>query len=294
MTVPGLRLNIAAGRPTPRRILRALRIIHPLPTLLNVAATAALAFVAARGVPDATVLARMLVAMLCAQSAIGAVNDHADRDLDAAMKPWKPIPAGLVSPAAALWLAGALLFVAVGAGATLGSWSLLLLMLGIGCGLVYDVRLKRSRWSGLPFMVAIPTLPLWVWVTLGAWHDRLLWLVPLGALIGLSLHLANTLPDLAGDAAHGVQGLAHGLGDRRSKIVAWTSFAVALALSLALAPALAYDLAVYLPVLAAGSLALIASVWAGSQNSPSAQQFAFGVLGIGAAVVATGWLAAIA
>ena len=50
------------------------------------------------------------------------------------------------------------------------------------------------------------------------------WLLPLGSLIGIALHLANTLPDIDGDAAHGVEGLAHRLGRRRSTCIAWASF----------------------------------------------------------------------
>ncbi len=106
-------------RPRPRaapRLLRALRIVHPFPTLLNVAATAALAFVAARGAPDAGVLATMLLVMLCAQSAIGVTNDYFDRELDARTKPWKPIVAGLVAPGAALLIAVGLIAAACCAG----------------------------------------------------------------------------------------------------------------------------------------------------------------------------------
>ena len=47
-------LSTGAERPADHgmmRLLRAARVIHPFPTLLNVAATGALAFVAARGVP---------------------------------------------------------------------------------------------------------------------------------------------------------------------------------------------------------------------------------------------------
>ena len=50
-------------------------------------------------------LARMLLVMLCAQSAIGVTNDIFDRELDAAAKPWKPLAVGLVSRRAARSLA---------------------------------------------------------------------------------------------------------------------------------------------------------------------------------------------
>ncbi len=205
----------------PARLLRAVRIVHPFPTLLNVAATAMLAFVAVGGMPDAALLARMLLTMLFAQCAIGVANDICDESLDAAAKPWKPLPAGLVSRRAATVLASAFIAAAAALASTLGLAGFLLAMLGMACGLVYDVWLKRSIFSAVPFMIAIPTLPLWVWATLGEWQQELLWVIPLGALIGLSLHLANTLPDIDGDRAFGVEGLAHRLGTRGSMLLGW-------------------------------------------------------------------------
>jgi 4-hydroxybenzoate polyprenyltransferase len=275
-------------------LLRALRIIHPFPTLLNVAATAGLAFVAAGGEPSASVLARMLLVMLCAQSAIGNTNDIFDRDLDAAAKPWKPIPAGIVPAPAAIAAAIALLGITIGVGATLGAGSLALAALGTGCGLIYDVRLKRTPLSAVPYMIAIPTLPLWVWLTLGEWDAVLLWVLPLGALIGLALHLANTLPDIEGDSANGVRGLAHALGARGSMFVAWAAFALALAISLALGAIVSYDVRVYVSAFGAGVACLAAGVIAYAiRRDEGALQFGFGILSIGAAILAAGWLAAV-
>jgi 4-hydroxybenzoate polyprenyltransferase len=280
--------------PSGMRLFRTARIIHPFPTLLNVAATAALAFVAARGAPDAGVVARMLALMFCAQSAIGIVNDYCDRDLDAATKSWKPVAAGLISPAAALMLAAILIFITTGIGVSLGPASVGLALLGLASGLIYDAKLKRSLLSPLPYMVGITTLPLWVWVTVGEWDDALWWLLPLGALIGFSLHLANTVPDIDGDAAQGVRGLAHRLGAQRSMHAGWASFGGALALSALLIPLLDYDLRVYVPAIAAGGLCLVASMLLYFRRRDAwSLQFGFGALGVGAAILATGWLAAI-
>jgi 4-hydroxybenzoate polyprenyltransferase len=280
--------------PSSMRFLRAARIIHPFPTLLNVAATAALAFVAAGGRPDAGVVARMLALMFCAQSAIGIVNDYFDRELDAATKPWKPVASGLVSPAAALVLAGIFMLVTLGLGISLGAASLGLALLGLGSGLAYDARLKRSLLSPLPYMVGITTLPLWVWVTLGEWHAALWWLVPLGSLIGFALHLANTVPDIDGDAAHGVRGLAHRLGAQRSLYAGWASFGGAMALSALLITALDYDMRVYVPALTAGIACLVSSIALHVRRRDAwSLQFGFGALGVGAAVLAAGWLAAV-
>ena len=61
---------------TALRYLRAARIIHPFPVALNVAATAALAGIAAGGVPPAFDLARLMVAMFCVQVVLGGVRDR--------------------------------------------------------------------------------------------------------------------------------------------------------------------------------------------------------------------------
>ena len=60
----------------------------------------------------------------------------------------------------ALALSGAAAIVA----STLGPAGFALAMLGMCCGLAYDIRLKRTVFSAVPFMIAIPTLPSWVWV----------------------------------------------------------------------------------------------------------------------------------
>jgi 4-hydroxybenzoate polyprenyltransferase len=285
------------GVPAPgrlRRWLRGARIIHPFPTLLNVGATLGLALDASRGVPGGSVLTRMLLVMLLAQSAIGVANDVFDEELDRATKPWKPVAAGIITSQSALVLAAALIAVCAGLAATLGPASFGLAMLGLACGLAYDARLKRTVLSAVPYMVAIPALPLWVWATLGAWEPVLWWLFPVGALIGVALHLQNTLADIDADAAHGVIGLAHRLGPRRSMYVAWAAFGAALAWTLVLAPFVPYELRWYAPTAAAAALMLAMSVGAHAlRRDAAALQVGFGLLGIASAVLAVGWLAAV-
>ena len=285
---------VASGDPrqTPR-YLTAARIIHPFPTLLNVAATAGLAAVAVEGIPDGWLLARMLMMMFFAQSAIGVTNDVFDEELDAVAKPWKPIPSGVVSMQIARSVAVVLVLTALAFAATLGAAAFALDMLGLACGLAYDMALKRSTLSAAPFMIAIPTLPLWVWVSLDRWDAALWWIIPLGALIGLSLHLANTLPDIESDAAHGVRGLAHRLGERASMQLAWSCFAAALALAVAITPLVTYELKLFVPTLIGGVSCLVASILLGTMDRrATALQIAFGVMGVGAAAAAVGWLAA--
>jgi 4-hydroxybenzoate polyprenyltransferase len=231
--------------------------------------------------------------MLFAQSAIGATNDVFDRELDAETKPSKPLPSGVISLGSGVALALVCVTAALALAATLGSAPFALGLCGLACGLAYDAGLKRNPLSAVPFMIAIPTLPLWVWVSLERWDSVLWWIAPLGALIGLSLHVANTLPDIESDAAHGIRGLAHVLGRRRSMALAWSSFGVALALAIVIAPAVAYDLRIFVPTIVWGALCLAVSILFGAIGERFARpQLAFGIMAVGAAASAVGWLAA--
>lgn len=201
------------SRPLPPRPVSLIRVVHPFPSLLVTAVTVAMAFIAANE-PPMTTVAVLGVGMLCFQFAIGVANDVADAPEDAATKPWKAIPRGLVPRRHAV--AGAAGFAGAGMLVTsvlpFGAW--LVGLGGLVCGLVYDVQLKRTALSWLPLAVAIPLVPVWVYLSLDAWDAGLLWVFPLGVLLGLSLHLANQLPDLAFEPGSG--GAAHRIGARRT------------------------------------------------------------------------------
>jgi len=159
-------------------------------------------------------VAALAVGMLCFQFAIGLANDVVDAPDDAVSKPWKAIPRGVLprkqAVAAAAGFAGAGMLVT--SGLPFGAW--LVGLGGLACGLLYDVQFKRTALSWLPLAVALPLVPVWVYVALGAWDQVLWWAFPLGTLLGLSLHLANQLPDLALEP--GVRGTAHRIGARRA------------------------------------------------------------------------------
>src|SRR5215469_16706807 len=89
-----------------RRLLGHLLVVHPVPAALYVVAVGLMAPIAAaasRRTLAHVTLAVTLLAVACTQVAIGTLNDYRDRALDAAAKPAKPIPRGLISPQAALW-----------------------------------------------------------------------------------------------------------------------------------------------------------------------------------------------
>jgi 4-hydroxybenzoate polyprenyltransferase len=273
-------------------LLRAARVIHPFPVGLSVAATVALASIAVDGVPAVADLARLTLAMFCVQAAIGASNDYCDRDLDAITKPFKPIVRGLVKANVALLLAALLALVAGALTARFGPLSLAVGACGLLAGLAYNFRLKRSVLSPLPFMVALPALPFWVWISLGRFANELWWLLPFGPLVGLSVHLSNTAPDLEQDRQAGVRGLAHVLGIERTLAIAWGSFAAALILAVALGFHLDYDWPLFLLGAGAAAVLLVAAIGAYAlRRSQGALQLGFGLIGIATAVLAGTWLA---
>jgi 4-hydroxybenzoate polyprenyltransferase len=274
------------------RALSAARVIHPFPTLANVLATALFAAIAVRGVPESGRLVRLLIVMLCLQSAIGAANDAVDVELDRRTKPWKPIVAGALSRRAA-WLVafsalaiGSLLALTFGA----GGWTLA--MAGLACGLAYDLGLKRTPWSVVTYVVALPLLPLWVWTSLGRFSPALLWEYPLGALLGVALYLGNSAPDIAADTQAGVRGAAHLLGERGALLGSWLALALAVVGGLILAPLAGYATG---PVAVGGTVALLALVTAIAVSRPgdaAALLRAWGLLIAASLAFGIGWLAA--
>ena len=86
----------------------------------------------------------------------------------------------------------------------------------------YDLGLKSTAYSVVPYTIAFGLLP--VFVVLGLPGAPLPpWWAPLaGALLGAGAHFANTLPDLAADLATGVRGLPHRVGERASRILSAT------------------------------------------------------------------------
>jgi 4-hydroxybenzoate polyprenyltransferase len=100
------------------------------------------------------------------------------------------------------------------------------LLLGVASGWAYNLGLKRTLWSAVPYAVAFGALPAVVSLAAAdpAWPPP--WMMLTGALLGVGAHLLNALPDLADDVATGVLGLPQRLGARR---VRWLAPAVLLA-----------------------------------------------------------------
>lgn len=146
------------------------------------------------------------------QLAIAVLNDYCDRKLDSMGKPHKPIPQGLVTPREAL-IAGCLMIVLMALQLlALPPLAWLLSLLYLTLGMAYNLKLKATPLSGLVFALAMPLIPLYAFAGMGHSLPFLIWLIPVGFLLGVALNLANSLPDLEADAASGARTLAVVLG----------------------------------------------------------------------------------
>jgi 4-hydroxybenzoate polyprenyltransferase len=189
---------------------------HPLPVLLHVVAVLIFALLAAWPHFAWNVIALVVAAHAAMQLSIAVLNDYCDRRLDADSRHDKPIPRGLVRPHEAL-LAGVLLAVAmVLLLLPLNLWALAISLLYFAFGQGYNFGLKSTPFSGVVFALAIPLIPLYAFVGVGRIVPIVFWLVPVAALLGIALNLANSLPDIEEDARNNARTLAVVLGERRS------------------------------------------------------------------------------
>jgi 4-hydroxybenzoate polyprenyltransferase len=217
-------------------ILRAYLVLpHAVPIMAVLAATTAFALVAAGGWPGAVNLVCLLGAMLGGQLAVGAVNELVDVELDRLSKPYKPIPAGLVSHrgARAIVLVGLVLMAAFSA--RFSPAAFLLCALGNGTGIAYSIWFKRTVWSWIPYIVAVPLIPIWVWTVLDAVPIRMLAIYPLAVPAVIALQLAQSTPDIDSDREAGVRTLAVELGSQWAPRVAWGCVLLPLAIAASVA-----------------------------------------------------------
>ncbi|WP_203454709.1 UbiA family prenyltransferase [Jiangella aurantiaca] len=194
------------------------RACHPEPTL---AVTALAGLLALRLGHDAGALVLVVAAVFTGQLTVGWSNDLVDAGRDRAVgRADKPLVTGRVSArvvgVALVVAAVACVVLSLALGLAAGSLHLVL----VGCGVAYNVVLKRTSLSWLPYAVAFGLLPAVASLALDppVWPPW--WMVAAGALLGVGAHLVNVLPDLDDDAATGVRGLPHRLGPARARLIA--------------------------------------------------------------------------
>jgi 4-hydroxybenzoate polyprenyltransferase len=195
------------------------RACHPGPTL---AVTVLVALLSVALGLEVTRGLLVTAAVFTGQLTIGWSNDLIDAARDRAVaRDDKPLARGELSEdlvRKAIGLAAALCVVlSLACGLRSAAVHLLL---GVASGWAYNLGLKRTAWSALPYAVAFGVLP---GVVSLAGPDRAwppAWMMVTGAVLGVGAHLLNALPDLADDDATGVRGLPQRLGAGRVRVLA--------------------------------------------------------------------------
>jgi 4-hydroxybenzoate polyprenyltransferase len=199
----------------------------------------------------------VVAAVLTGQLSIGWSNDLVDVSRDRAVhREDKPLatgdlPVSTVRAACAVALVATVpLSFACGVGAGVVQ------LVCVAAGWAYNLGMKSTVWSWLPYAVAFGGLPVFVTLT-GSGGDLPLWVPVAGALLGVGAHLVNALPDLDDDLATGVRGLPHRIGARWAAPVA-TAVLVLASLLICVGASLTEHWAAWVSLLGVAALAVVA------------------------------------
>ena len=237
-----------------------IRASHPLPTTAMTVIVTLCAVSLGWRVPEVLGVA---LAVLLGQLSVGWSNDAFDADLDRRSgRRTKPVVVGTVT-ARLLWTtavasAVACVVVSVVAAGFVGGTIHVIAVAAAWC---YNLALSRTAWSWLPYAIAFGAVPAFLTWGLDQ-SPPPAWMVVTFALVGVSAHLANALPDLESDRAAGVGGAAVRLGAPGTVVLGWSLLgaattvlaATALSTSLVVAsvPVVGYATAVLVSVIRPG------------------------------------------
>jgi 4-hydroxybenzoate polyprenyltransferase len=198
-------------------IVGLLKASHFGPTVLIVTIT----YVLSRTQFSASDSLFIAFAVLMGQFFVGWSNDLIDFPRDsAALRLKKPLVAGTITEATlkisiGVALLGALIVSLV---SPLGVNGTAIHFLGLLSATAYNLKLKSTVLSVLPYMVSFGALPWAIYVAAGTKPPT--WIVLGFVLISSAFHFLNVLKDLESDIAQGVLGLPQVLGRKKSIVIA--------------------------------------------------------------------------
>lgn len=191
---------------------------HPGPTAVVTLVTLGLAI--AVGAPPAAA-ALLTLGMLAGQLSVGWSNDWLDAGRDvAAGRTDKPVAEGSVPVAVVRAAAFAALVPGLVLPLLASLPSGLLHVLFVASAWSYNLGLKSTPASVLPYIVSFGSLPALATLLPPAPVLPPLWATVAAAAFGVAAHFANVVPDVDEDRRAGVRGLPQLLGARASGITA--------------------------------------------------------------------------
>lgn len=198
-------------------VLALLRACHFGPTVL----VTTIAFFAASFEFSAFESIQICLAIFAGQLVVGWSNDVIDYPLDrAANRVKKPLVSGEIS----LQLLQRLIPIAMLSATIisfigpLGLSGTLVHLLGLLSAMTYNLKLKSTIFSPLPYIISFGALPWAIFLAAGTTPP--LWLYLALALFTTAFHFLNVVKDLQWDIEQGVLGLPQRIGKTRSLISA--------------------------------------------------------------------------
>lgn len=201
------------------RLMGFIRASHPAPTaVVTVVVVLLAAGFGWRGWP----LAGVFVAVGIGQLSVGWSNDAFDAPLDKRSGRRDKPSVAMGIPSRALW-SGAVIALVVSctlswlvAGLIGGSWH----VFALAMAWLYNTVLSRTWWSWLPYALAFGSIPAFLSYGLDG-QAPALWLTAVCAIVGVSAHVANALPDLELDRQAEVEGFVTILGRAGATRLCW-------------------------------------------------------------------------
>ena len=200
-----------------RSTARALAMsCHPIPTAGVTLISAGLAALAGLGWETGLIF---VAAVFTGQLSIGWSNDLIDaaRDRTAGRRD-KPVAGGGVATGTVTTAAVTALVASIVLSLLLGLPSALAALTLVAAGWAYNLGLKGTKLSWLPYAVGFGALPAAATLALPGHPWPAWWAMAAGAVLGIAAHAANVLPDLKADKETGVNGAFHHLGGRTTAI----------------------------------------------------------------------------
>lgn len=198
------------------KFVALLRASHFQPTLAVTAIATALALSAGRG----TGAVWVLLAVASGQFSVGWSNDYLDRERDArAQRSDKPIVARQVNADVVGVCAIAALIICIPLSMFSGWRAGTIHLIAVGLAWLYNIWLKSTIFSAVPYALAFGLLPVFVALGLEGHPLPRLWAIIAASLLGIGAHFINTLPDLEVDRANGVFGMPHRFGSTATLVL---------------------------------------------------------------------------
>lgn len=196
-------------RKQPGLVLSLVLACHPVPTAAMTVGVTVAAALTGRSLLE---LGLVAATVLSGQLTVGWLNDVVDRHRDRQVgRQDKPVALGWVDPGTVTFSIALVVLLLVPLSVANGTYAGIAHLLAVGSAWLYNLWLKRSFLSWLPYAVSFGLLPAFLSYggLGGGMHGGppTLAMTVLAALLGVGIHFLNALPDLVEDNRTGVKHL---------------------------------------------------------------------------------------